>query len=48
MQRTFKNPQALYVCVNSERQRIPEEIAERSLMIESDIGKAIKQFLIGN
>lgn len=47
MQRTFKNPQALYVCVNSERQRIPEEIAERSLMIESDIGKAIKQLLIG-
>ncbi len=48
MQRTFKNPLALYVCVNSERQRIPEEIAERSMMIESDIGKAIKQFLIGN
>ena len=48
MQRTFKNPDALYVCVNSERQRIPEEIAERSVMIESDIGETIKQLVMNN
>ena len=45
MQRTFKNPDALYICLNAERQRIPEEIAPRAVQLTGDIGATLKELL---
>ena len=36
---TMKNDNAFYVCVNSEEGYIPDEIAQRSLLITSDISE---------
>jgi len=44
-QRTFKNPNALFVCVNAERTRIPDEIAARSALLTGDIGAKLKELL---
>ena len=44
-QHAHKNPEAFHICVNAERQRVPAEIAGRSVMIGRDSGTALKQFL---
>lgn len=36
-----KNPNAVYACINKSEAVCPEEIAERAICIDSDIGQAI-------
>ena len=45
MQRTYKNPEALYVRLNAERQRLPDEIAARTVTITADIGATLRELL---
>lgn len=40
---TAANPNAVYACVNTERQAIPKEIESRTICIEADIGTGIQQ-----
>jgi len=40
-QRTFQNPDALYVCLNKGQAVVPKEIAARSLCIDADIARCI-------
>ena len=44
-QLTWQNPRALYVCINLGEALAPEEIRERSLCINGDIGKVISEVL---
>ena len=41
--RTLENPQAVYGCINSGEAFAPEEIRERSICINGDIGEILKQ-----
>lgn len=40
---TYQNPKAVYACVNLGEAFAPEEIAERSVCINGDIGEVLKQ-----
>lgn len=40
---TAQNPQAFYVCVNQGEAVCPREIRDRSICIDADIGKVLKQ-----
>ena len=40
---TADNPRAVYVCVNDGEAVCPDEIEERSICINGDIGKVIEQ-----
>ena len=42
-QMTAKNPDAFYACINYGEAGCPDEIRERSVCIDSDIGKVIEQ-----
>ncbi len=42
-QMTAANPKAIYVCFNYGEAYVPEEIAKRSICINADIGKILKQ-----
>ena len=44
-QLTWQNPRAFYVCINLGEALAPEEIRERSLCINGDIGKVISEVL---
>lgn len=41
-QMTAKNPRATYACVNYGEAYAPEEIAERSICIDGDIGEVLE------
>ena len=41
-QMTAKNPNATYVCINREQAFAPEEIANRAIVINDDIGKILR------
>lgn len=43
-QMTLENKRAAYVCVNYGEAACPEEIAERSVLIDGDIGEVVKEF----
>jgi hypothetical protein len=42
-QMTAANPKAVYACINYGEAYVPEEIAERSICINADIGEILKQ-----
>lgn len=42
-QMTAENPRAVYVCVNDGEAVCPDEIKERSICINGDIGKVLEQ-----
>lgn len=42
---TAKNPKAVYACINMGEAWVPEEIAERSICIDGDIGEVIKKMI---
>lgn len=44
-QMTAKNPKAVYACINMGEAWVPEEIAERSICIDGDIGEVIKKMI---
>ena len=41
-QMTAKNPNATYVCINQEQAFAPEEIANRAIVVNDDIGKILR------
>ena len=41
-QRTFDNPNATYACINFSDAECPEQIKDRSILIEGDIGKVLE------
>ena len=41
-QMTAKNPNATYVCINREQAFAPEEIANRAIVVNDDIGKILR------
>lgn len=41
-QMTAKNPNATYVCINREQAFAPEEIANRTIVVNDDIGKILQ------
>lgn len=41
-QMTAKNPNATYVCINREQAFAPEEIANRTIVVNDDIGKILR------
>ncbi len=41
-QRTFDNPQATYVCINFDEAVCPEQIEDKAILIEGDIGKVLE------
>ena len=41
-QMTAKNPNATYVCINREQAFAPEEIANRAIVVNEDIGKILR------
>ncbi len=42
---TAENPQAVYACVNYGEATCPEEIANRSIVIDGDIGEVLSALL---
>ena len=42
---TAKNPKATYTCINYGEAACPEEIQERSICVDSDIGKALAEII---
>ncbi len=42
---TWKNPNAVYACVNMGQAECPKEIKERSVCINADIGEVLKRLL---
>lgn len=42
-QMTAENPNAVYACVNAGEAFVPEEIKERSVCVDEDIGKVLKE-----
>lgn len=42
-QMTYRNPKAAYVCINYGDAAAPEEISERSVCIDGDIGEVLRQ-----
>jgi hypothetical protein len=41
-QRTFDNPNATYACINFSDAECPEQIKDRSILIEGDIGEVLQ------
>lgn len=41
-QRTFDNPRATYACINFSDAECPEQIKDRSILIEGDIGEVLE------
>ena len=41
-QRTFDNPSATYACINFSEAECPEQIKDRSILIEGDIGEVLQ------
>ena len=44
-QQVYRNPEAVYACLNMEESRIPEEIADRSILIGGDSGQVIRELI---
>ena len=44
---TLENPDAIYACVNFGQAYAPREIAERSICLEADIGRALSALVSG-
>ena len=47
MQMTAENPKAIYACINMNGAYAPDEIADRAICIEYDIGKVIENIICG-
>ena len=43
-QMTYKNPNAVYICINLSEAYIPTEIKKQSISIVDDIGEATSNF----
>ena len=43
---TYQNPKAAYVCINYGEAYAPEDIRERSICIDDDIGKTLEKINI--
>ena len=43
-QMTARNPNAFYVCINYGEAAAPQEITDRSLCIDADIGNVLNDF----
>ena len=41
-QRTFDNPQATYACINFDEAVCPEQIEDKAILIEGDIGEVLE------
>ena len=44
-QYTKENPNAFYACINKDEAYCPQEIAERSICIDGDIGEVLRKIL---
>lgn len=42
---TYSNPEALYACINNSPSYVPDEIAERSIILTADIGEALNTLI---
>ena len=47
MQMTAENPEAIYACINMNEAYVPNEIADRAICIDGDIGKVIENIICG-
>ena len=47
MQMTAENPKAIYACINMNEAYAPDEIADRTICIDGDIGKVIENIICG-
>lgn len=47
MQMTVENPKAIYACINMNEAYVPDEIADRAICIDGDIGKVIENIICG-
>ncbi len=47
MQMTAENPKAIYACINMNEAYTPDEIADRAICIDGDIGKVIENIICG-
>lgn len=47
MQMTAENPEAIYACINMNEAYVPNEIADRAIYIDGDIGKVIENIICG-
>lgn len=47
MQMTAENPKAIYACINMNEAYVPDEIADRAICIDGDIGKVIENIVCG-
>lgn len=47
MQMTTENPKAIYACINMNEAYVPDEIADRAICIDGDIGKVIENIICG-
>ena len=45
MQMTAENPKAIYACINMNEAYAPDEIADRAICIDGDIGKVIENII---
>lgn len=43
-QQAYQNPNATYACINQGQSYVPQEIKNRSICIDGDIGDTLKQF----
>lgn len=47
MQMTTENPKAIYACINMNEAYVPDEITDRAICIDGDIGKVIENIICG-
>ena len=47
MQMTAENPKAIYACINMNEAYAPDEIADRAICIDGDIGTVIENIICG-
>lgn len=47
MQMTAENPKAIYACINMNEAYVPDEISDRAICIDGDIGKVIENIICG-
>lgn len=47
IQMTAENPKAIYACINMNEAYAPDEIADRAICIDGDIGKVIENIICG-
>ena len=45
IQMTAENPKAIYACINMNEAYAPDEIADRAICIDGDIGKVIENII---